>query len=856
MSTPETREVLQCLYAPRMQQTTRSASTARAESINADPADKPTAQLSNQVLLKQAILMTTFDEAKLVDPLLKAVAVRANDDTRDLSAAVKTLTRGDTKASGEILSRFSVDQVANFATKVLDAEKRLIAQSDEFVKNWQGKQIEGFAQKSKKNIAKAKSAQLMQSGYASVAQFNYALSQKQPIVFAYLQSRDAVSQLDPTFYNASVEYAIPWMAIATPIRQRITERESAIEALRRSATVDPIGYLHLERLQFTPQAARRGDLVYSVTLMPGETVRITERTWSRTEREFTDVVSNMVETESEDTLNERTELSQTSREEQSHQMAFSASLTASGNFGMVSIGTNLGLNLNTQTQRHEEFSSKRSRDLTRRASSRAKKEQKTTFRMLSATETETTNFRELTNNATDAVRWDFHRIVRAWEVSLYRYGIRLTYDLTIPEPGSYLLRHYKEIERLETEIERPPTIPNVTGLTPESWDRWQAMYNMPIEAPPRNVEISGAQVVNYGGANNTLTASTVELIIPDGYYIDDTSCTADPAIDAYKDDNNTRISRTDMLTTRNRGRLHDRKVTGTFSWQFTTWWYHDPNQGAAATASIRATAKPLPQTIETWRNKAFTMLVDTIRARHEETRAELTRKVESIRRYLAQYGTLDLRRLEREELMKGVLRWILGPQFNFYPSDLPQNLQALQAGITSDIESGPDNERFPGLYTATTGAISNREVWQAVLQHGRIIAFLHHAIEWENISYILYPYFWTNHDRWHFKQQLQHVDDQHWQFLRAGAARVVLTIRPGFEEAWMQFADTGEIALVEEGSTPYWPIAQEVKARAQQYEEHAAASGQLQYPGELMDTWQEFTPTDALDVIRGPELVP
>ena len=44
--------------------------------------------------------------------------------------------------------------------------------------------------------------------------------------------------------------------------------------------VEPGGYLHLERLNFTPIGYERGELVYSLPLTPGETVRLSHREWS------------------------------------------------------------------------------------------------------------------------------------------------------------------------------------------------------------------------------------------------------------------------------------------------------------------------------------------------------------------------------------------------------------------------------------------------------------------------------------------------------------------------------------------------------------------------------------------------
>jgi hypothetical protein len=50
----------------------------------------------------------------------------------------------------------------------------------------------------------------------------------------------------------------------------------------------------------------------------------------------------------------------------------------------------------------------------------------------------------------------------------------------------------------------------------------------------------------------------------------------------------------------------------------------------------------------------------------------------------------------------------------------------------------------------------------------------HHAIEWENMLYFLYPYFWSHKNRWEEKKYLEHPDIMQKTFLKSGSARIVL----------------------------------------------------------------------------------
>src|SRR5262249_13741167 len=139
---------------------------------------------------------------------------------------------------------------------------------------------------------------------------------------------------------------------------------------------------------------------------------------------------------------------------------------------------------------------------------------------------------------------------------------------------------------------------------------------------------------------------------------------------------------------------------------------------------------------------------------------------------------LSLRQLEREAVMKGVLQWLLGPSFSFVPADI-------EAMFTSGSSQGAA-EPLRTLSPTEGG-------WERVLRYGEMIKFLHEAIEWENMLFFTYPYFWDAPENWPFKRLLQHPDVRHRDFLRSGSARVVLTIRSGYEIDFACFVETGAL---------------------------------------------------------------
>ncbi|MFJ6895149.1 hypothetical protein [Streptomyces hokutonensis] len=103
-------------------------------------------------------------------------------------------------------------------------------------------------------------------------------------------------------------------------------------------------------------------------------------------------------------------------------------------------------------------------------------------------------------------------------------------------------------------------------------------------------------------------------------------------------------------------------------------------------------------------------------------------------------------------------------------------------------------------------------------QAARLVAFYEQAFEWQNTSYVLYPYFWTGRRDWPEALAREEPDPLFTQFLRAGSARVVLPVRPGFESVvasrlHLQLPSPAVPASAPQPSDgPYLDIAEEIRA--------------------------------------------
>jgi hypothetical protein len=146
------------------------------------------------------------------------------------------------------------------------------------------------------------------------------------------------------------------------------------------------------------------------------------------------------------------------------------------------------------------------------------------------------------------------------------------------------------------------------------------------------------------------------------------------------------------------------------------------------------------------------------------------------------------------------------------------------------------------------------------LQLGVLMKLMHTAIDWDSMLVTLLPFFWERIDA-EAVVFVDHADPLHREFLRAGAARVVLPIKPGSENEILSLFD---LALLSE-TVPhrYDAIVDDVQAAHAAFVAQTRPAGAVRpdgsinpsyqgdYPvegGKLIGRWHEFMPTGALDM--------
>lgn len=78
--------------------------------------------------------------------------------------------------------------------------------------------------------------------------------------------------------------------------------------------------------------------------------------------------------------------------------------------------------------------------------------------------------------------------------------------------------------------------------------------------------------------------------------------------------------------------------------------------------------------------------------------------------------------------------------------------------------------------------------------YAAFVKFMEQAFEWNIMSYNFYPYYWAKREDWIDMYQYNDTHDHIFKaFMQSGMARVIVTVRPGFEDAVNYYMQTGQI---------------------------------------------------------------
>lgn len=544
-----------------------------------------------------------------------------------------------------------------------------------------------------------------------------------------------------------------------------------------------VGELDLVRQRFVRYETT--EIAHIENVLPGESHHRDFTRASTSETETTVSETRMQSQELDLQSTQRFDL-KSAMTESSH-LGVEAGVSVSASYGgtvEVEAGTQFSASQDKATEAATTFARESTSRAVNRIESQVSEEKRTRI---------TLSTHELTHHGVDNSKGDvptrgvYRWLNKVYEAQTINYGLRNLYDVYVPEPAA-LYRHVQRQAGVRHEgvtIDEPlPPAVEVNGvrrpLEPTDLDEiryttFVAQYgatNVPVP-PPYELTIGAVLKTEPAADMNPPKAGvlTQQLTIPVGYRASRLMFRAD----GHELGNGGytvlfgggrwfSASRGTWLTT---DHLRDQQQLGLS--------YDDYYVLAVGVSIIcRRTSEHFRQ----WQLDAYAAIMVAYldqRATYDDqvNAANADRETK-----VAGRNPLENEAIIRDELKRAVLTVITGQHFAAF--------DAMQA---------PDaNNPFPEL-----------DLGQ-VATEGRYVAFFEQAFEWQNMTFVLYPYFWANKGNWEQMLGIEDIDPLFGRFLRAGYARVQVPVRPGFEAAVEATLDpanwSGEV--IDDADIPGW----------------------------------------------------
>lgn len=407
---------------------------------------------------------------------------------------------------------------------------------------------------------------------------------------------------------------------------------------------------------------------------------------------------------------------------------------------------------------------------------------------------------------------------KIYQAQMYNYGMRMMYDFMIPEPAAFIISTLQNVHASAITVQKPiPFTLRPNQISEANYHSWVHQYGASdVQAPP---EIYRTKSLDFKAGNNNSNIDlnhSGQLQIDDGYQA--IYGTVGYVVTIWEDSY--------IVDTLLGTRMH-RFVNGNSSvWGTTLSDERDSipfglitkDVGVIAIA-VEVKCKRTERAMEKWRLDTHAKLTQAYKARLAEYEEKLAALQMQAGVAITGKNPLLNRELMNDELKKHCISILTEQHFDLFNA----------------ISNGAYNIPQTNLYENAA--------------EGPYVRFFEQAFEWEQMTWLTYPYFWGRKHQWDERIAYEDVDPLFNQFLKAGYCRVSLPVRPGFEGAIDHFMSFGEIwnggPLPAISNPLYLPIADEIAER-------------LDRPGEEIpqgEPWRVRIPTSLVH-LRADDALP
>lgn len=568
--------------------------------------------------------------------------------------------------------------------------------------------------------------------------------------------------------------------------------------------IQPVGIADLLVVKQRIKRYELGEVSTVENILKGETRRRSDK--HSLTRDVTTVEESETTTETSTDLNtvDRFELKQETEKTLQEDLSISAGVNISAKYGAVNVDARTDVAYNSSKLESSRQAQTQARDVTLRAASKVTERvrRQLTTRVIETVERQ--DERTFDNSkGPDNVSGVYQFVNKVYEAQVFNYGKRLLFDFMVPEPAAFLLDSGRVQDADSTPIKPPPFTlgpsaidwanPNAANGYSTLAGLYGAAYTAAPDAAAIAIEHSFSDKIDSDGANDNLHAHT-DIKIPEHYVA--TSCKVTAGYNKKDFEENSlgviignngfgwNKAQADARETR-QGPLNHAQIVGV---AISTAKVKDYVVNVSIICTLQSDA------MESWRLATYSSILAAYTQRVKEYEDKVAaRKIEADEKPTVGSSNPEInRKIEREELKKSSIALIS-----------KQDLLDFN-GITDDAPTSTNPGEFPRPAGVAT-----------VVEQGRLIRFFEQAFEWQQMTYVFYPYFWGRKSTWYDKVKLEAADPLFENFLAAGEARVVVPVRPGFEADIRYYLLTGQPWLGADlpslTDSNYLPITDEIK---------------------------------------------
>ncbi|MEW2332178.1 hypothetical protein AB0880_30805 [Micromonospora chersina] len=553
------------------------------------------------------------------------------------------------------------------------------------------------------------------------------------------------------------------------------------------ADLGPAGVMDLYVVRQQLKGYVRDEIAYVENVMRSESRDRTRRTRTETESIFVQERERENEQSSSLTTTDRFELQRETQSLLQERSDVKGSLTVSGSYGpTVDFQASADAAWTRNTEESESSASTMAREVTQTAAERTAERILTRETRRTTTEVEETDRHTFDNTlGTEHTVGVYQWLTKIYEAQVYNYGRRTLYDVMVPEPGAQLIEAFRRSRAEAVEIVEPvPFSVQPEQLRPDTYQPFVTLYGATGIKPPPQPFTSEAYDFHTGGEESSqeFTDST-RIKVPDGYRAVQASVGVVTTIwDGWS---------VDVVVGRRAHRFGAGSPwvwitdldgeTGNVPFALTT------DKVGHIACAVEVTCVATSHAMAVWQHETHAQLVEAYRSRLSEYEAKLATVEATAPPVIVSREAYRNRATMVDELKRMCVTLLTEQHFDLFDA----------------TTAGPDG-------------LPRTRFDQAGLE-GAYVRFFEQAFEWENMSWVCYPYFWGRRSVWLERLDIRDGDLEFEDFLKAGYARLVLPVRPGFESAVDHFRKTGD--PWEGGPLPtisddtYLPIADEIAER-------------------------------------------